>query len=187
MVEVVICGRVLADVARALPRTDDELARVAARDLGRLYGLLRRELAHVRLSEAEVGVVEAAWGRCSPSAVSTDRVPSLADATALAATRCVLVNGADVAGVLATLRSLSPVQTLAVLDACERLRRADDRNDDAARRRILAQFGEPDAPPDAVPASPLLDGSATTDPVGEVALVTPTAGRTVPTRGHRRR
>jgi hypothetical protein len=54
---VAIGGRVLADVTARTPKVvDDELARTVARDLGRLYGLLRRELGAVRLDRDQVGV-----------------------------------------------------------------------------------------------------------------------------------
>lgn len=141
-------GRIRRQVeARTLTLTDEALSRTAERLVGRLVLLLARELAQVRLTDDDVGVLEQALGHMRAERHRGRPTPTLREAVAAVLRGGCRANQANTVRVRGVVDGLTPVQTLAVLDALERLRAAFRRNDHRARRRILDQFGEPEVVP----------------------------------------
>ena len=97
---------------------------MAARDLVRYYGLLARELAALRFTKAEGVLLHHAHAAAQSAREDGEPFPSFAAAVESESRRIgglPHLAGAG-AGLAERVAAFTPVQTLAVLDACERFR-----------------------------------------------------------------
>jgi hypothetical protein len=101
-------------------------ATIATRDLARYYRLLREQLATIALSEGETMLIHRAL-----EAARAERFPSLVEAVAAEAERQLGFSDTrevHTVELLVRLKSLTALQTLALIDALERFEARNQRN-----------------------------------------------------------
>ena len=139
--------RLLAEL-RAHLDGSNEPETLLARDLARSYGLLARELATVRLSRIEAEVLHVAVRGAERARVADTPFGSLAEAVEAEVRR---VRGLDLRSrwalnddaLIAAVAAWTPAQTLAVLDACERVRAAAYRGSSTFLAELLREAAMP--------------------------------------------
>ena len=139
--------RLLAELSARLDRSrDPELQ--AERDLARSYGLLARELAAVRLTREEAAVRQVAARAAGRARIAGRPFGSFAEAVEAEVRRTEHLRSRfalDGERLVATVAAWTPAQTLAVLDACERVRAVAHRGGSTTLAELLREAGPPES------------------------------------------
>jgi hypothetical protein len=144
----------LAPLAERLDGSNDPDT-LLERDLARYYGLLARELAAVQLNKLEAQVIEVARRAAEQARIAGRPFGSFAAAVAAEIERTRDLDlrarwALDGDALIAKAAAWTPGQTLAVLDACERVRAAAHRGGETSLAELLAAAGLPREHPDAL-------------------------------------
>ena len=137
--------RLLAQLAERLDGSNDADT-LLAREVARYYGLLARELAAVQLTREEAAVLQVAVRGTERARIAGSPFGSLAEAVAAEIRRTQdlpaqrVVDGEKLVAGVATW---SPARTVAVLDACERVRAAAHRGGSTTLAELLRAVGPP--------------------------------------------